>query len=414
MKKIFSYIDYKKLEKVVLIDIIFFFFVAAFFFNIFLPNLEVKAFTENGAEFTQLADSFLSGRLNLIKAGNLDCSFQAEKCFWALGPGPAILLLPFVFIARIFKQFFFQGYLNIFLVGAIFYLCYLLAKRFKYDSYDRFWLALAFCFASVFSGVVFNSNSWYFSHVVNTLFLLLCFWEFFGKKRYWLIGIYLAMVFATRLNAGLVIIFFIFEILFNDIGKRKDKLKSLGLLLLPVFFSLLILSGYNYARFDNLLDTGYGRAQNGQPFQRYLKDNFGLFNWHYLLTNVYYSLLKLPEPIFNFGYMLKAPYFMVSPLGLSFFFVSPIFFWIFFAGRKTKTIKFLYLASFLILLSVLLYFNSGYAQFGPRYFIDFLPLLYIILLHSFKDSRLTLKSKIIIALSVFINFYLFFSFFVLF
>lgn len=414
IKNFFKYLDVTKLEKVILVDIIFFLFAAVLFFNFFLPNIEFKNFIENGAEFSQLSESFLSGRLDLQKPGDLDCSYGNEKCYWALGPAPAVLLLPFVFLAKLFGQFFFQGYLNFFLVVFIFLICRLLAKRFGFDKHDSLWLAFAFCFASVFLSAAFYSSSWHFSHVVNTFFLLLSFLEFFGKKRYWLIGVFLGAVFATRLNSGLAIIFFILEILFDREAVWKEKIKSLSLIFLPIFVCFLALGAYNYARFDNFFDTGYARAQNGQPFQQYLKEKFGLFSWHYLLTNAYYSLLKLPEPILDFGYMLKAPYFRVSPLGLSFFFVSPIFFWIFFAGFKTKTLKFLYLTSFLILLSVLLYFNSGYLQFGPRYFMDFLPLLFIVLLYSFKNSRLTAKSKILITTSAFLNLYLFLGFFILF
>lgn len=412
IKKIFNYFDSIKLEKVILIDIIFFFFTATLFFNFFLPQIEPKIFTENGAEFTQLAQSFLDGRLDLQKAGDLDCSRQAGKCYWALGPAPAVLLLPFVFLAGLFGQFFFQGYLNFFLVIFVFLICWFLAKKFGYGKFNSLWLAFAFCFSSVFLGSVLNENSWYFSHTVNTFFLLLAFWEFFNRKRYWLIGIFLAFVFCTRLNSGLSVIFFIFEIFFDKSSSIKTKFKSFILLLGPIFCALILLSGYNFFRFGNFLDTGYNRAENGLAIQQYLKENYGLFNVKYFFTNFYYSFLKLPEAVLNFGYMIKAPYFVVSPFGLSFFLVSPIFLKIFTTKFFDLRIMFLWLTSILILLSVLFYFNCGYFQFGPRYLIDLLPLLFILLLFSFKGREFYWKTKILILLSGFLNFYFYLNLFI--
>ena len=407
IKNFFQYFDLMKLERVILIDIIFFFFAAVLFFNFFLPQIESKSFIENGAEFTQLAESLLSGKFDLMKIGNLDCSYQDQKCFWALGPAPALLLLPFVFLFKFFEQFFFQGYLNFFLVIFVFSLCWILAAKFGFNVRDRFWLAFAFCFSSVFIGVALNSNSWYFSHTVNTLFLLLAFWEFFNKKRYWLIGIFLTFVFATRLNAGLSVIFFILEIFFDKSNGLKAKARNFFLLVWPIICGLLFLGGYNLVRFGDFLDTGYSRANNDLAVQQYLKENYGLFNIKYFLTNIYYSFLKFPEPIFDFGYMLKAPYFTVSPLGLSFFFVSPVFVKIFYADFSNSRIKFLWLSAILILFSVLFYFNTGYFQFGPRYLIDLLPLLFILLLFGLKDRKLSWKIKSLILTSGFFNFYLY-------
>ncbi|MFA6322194.1 MAG: hypothetical protein WCX71_01805 [Candidatus Buchananbacteria bacterium] len=407
MKYLSGFFAQLSLAKVMLGGIIVFFFLITLAFNFWFVGFVYNPVLDSGQEFRLLANAFLQGRLDINKFDLLDCAMQAGKCFWALGPGPAVLMLPAVGLFKLFGQNFYQGYINFLLVAGVFLLSYLLARRIRFNTDDSLWLALAFCFGSVFLGVAFDPRSWYYSHVVVVFFLFLALYEYFGRKRYWLVGSCLAMVAATRLNAGLGIIFFILNIFWNSSQSYKKKFINLAQLLWPVMVGAVLLGLYNYYRFGNILDTGYTRALVDKDFQRYWRDNFGLFNFKFILTNFYYYFLKLPEPILNQNYSLVAPYLKVSPMGLSFFLISPIFFRIFKTRWQNKEIIFASIASGLVLLTVLAYFNCGFWQFGPRYMLDLLPFWFLILLYSFKNFQLTSATKMVIGLSAFFNLYLY-------
>ena len=138
----------------------------------------------------------------------------------------------------------------------------------------------------------------------------------------------------------------------------------------------------------------------GEPI-RDIRDQHGVFSVKYFFKNFYYYFLKLPESFFK-----------VSPWGLSFFIVSPIFIKIFWGSIKEKIVKFSWVTSLIILFSTLIYFTSGWWQFGPRYVLDFLPFWFLLLLYSFKGSQLNNYHRLVIGLSSFTNFFLFLSLYI--
>jgi hypothetical protein len=397
------------LSRIILLNIIIIFFTATVLLNLLYPYFQTELYTIDGNEFTWLAQSFLQGRLDLVKPGTLDCSFAGDKCFWGPGPAPAVLLMPLVFLTQWFGVFFPQGLFNIFSVLLIFYLCLSISKKFGYRREDSLWLALAFCFASMFLGVALDSRSWYFSQVITALFLMLAINEYFYRKRYWLIGVFLAVVFATRFNAGLAIIFFGLDIIFMQKKSFEEKIRDLFWLGLPIFICGLGLLGYNYARFGNAFDNGYSRALVGPQFQSYLRDHWGLFSPHFILNNLYYYFLKMPQPVLLWNNILVAPYFKIEPMGLSFFLVAPVFVYLYRADYGRGQVRAWALAALAIMMSLLMYSNPGYFQFGPRYMIDLLPLMFVLLLYSFRDFKLTRTARGLIGLSAFANLYFYFN-----
>jgi len=389
------------LPKLIIINLIILFFGATVGFAIVLPMLEFSDLHNHGHEFSLLADSFLEGKLYISKSDQLDCTMVGGKCYWPLGPFPALILLPFVFIFNFFNLPFYQGYLIFLIAIIIFFLVYKLAQKFYYSAVDSLWLAFAFCFASVYLGIAFEFEPYYLAHAVSVLFLFLAFFEYFNQKRYFLIGLYFAFIFATRFSAGLGILFFILLIFFAKDLSFKDKIKQFFFLGSPVFISGLLLLYYNFIRFGNPFDNGYVVALGGNIV---LRSRYGLFNLYYFVSNFYYYFLKMPEVIFN-----KVPFIKASPSGLSFFIVSPIFIKIFWANFKNKLVIFSWLSSLVVLFLILTYYHSGGWQFGPRYILDLLPFWFLLLLMSFKDHLLKIRHQLIIGFSALVNFFLFSS-----
>src|SRR5690348_16166180 len=97
-------------------------------------------------QLSYLAEACLHGRtyLSVPPATAHDAVFFQGNYYWPLGPLPAVLLLPFVLMVRLFGVFFFQSYLHIFLVFGVFYLFFKIATKTGYSRQDALFLAFAF------------------------------------------------------------------------------------------------------------------------------------------------------------------------------------------------------------------------------------------------------------------------------
>ncbi len=102
--------------------------------------------------------------------------------------------------------------------------------------------------------------SWPFAQVVAIHLLFLALHEWLGQKRWLVIGFLLGLTAATRLSAGLNIGLFAAAALMTERGAKKKALLSLTLgFVVPI----ALLALYNFARFDSVLETGYGLQPPG-------------------------------------------------------------------------------------------------------------------------------------------------------
>jgi hypothetical protein len=366
-------------------------------------------FTFENQQFTIQAQSFIEGKLNIDDVQSLITDIDMvkinDKYYWTLSPFPALVLIPFVYIAMTTGSFFLQGYLQIIFTTCITILCFKLAKKFSYSTTDALWLAFAFTFASTYLGIAFIPMSWYFSHSIAALLLFLALYEYFTKKRYLLIGLYLACTFATRFTAGIVTLFFLLEIV-REKGDllSKIKVKNITFLILPIIVSGVLQLYYNDIRFNNPFDNGYMNTIQHDSIADKTRDVYGLFRLDNIPMNIYSYILQTPTPIVTPGtYHLEFPYFYSTASGLSFLITSPIFLLIFFYKPKNSTVVNLWITSLLILFILFTYVYTGASQFGTRYVIDFLPLWFIILLYSIANQRLRAVHYLIIGITAFTN-----------
>jgi len=367
--------------------------------------------------FVYMAKSFLQGKLYLVEMpGNwFDAVKYDNHYYWPLGPAPAIVLMPFVAVFEKMGLFFYQNYLQMLLTAAIFYFCFVLAQKFNYSATDSLYLGFAFVFASVYHLSAFIPWSWYFAQTLTVFLTFASIHEYFGRRRYWLIGALLALVFATRFTAGFGIIFFVGAIILEAESNISQKIKNLMALIVPIIIVGVLLLTYNYLRFGDPFNNGYYNVNNHilTDQEQFERKNYGLFQLRNIPTNFYYYFLKSVDPVrldvFSYGeqtYVLKPPYLNVSYPGVSFFVVAPIFLYIFRARFGEKIVKLALLSVSVTLLALLSYFWPGWTQVGPRYALDFLPYLYLVLLFSFPHFALTKLSKGVIVGSAFFNYFL--------
>lgn len=358
-------------------------------------------------QFGFLANSFLHGKLYFLDAYGSwwhDAVSFGDHYFWPLGPFPAVVLMPFVAISNLFGIEFLQGYLQIFLIAFIFFLVAFLSRKLGWRKDDAIGWAFAFCFATNFLGVAFWPNSWFFAQIVTTLLILLSLTEFVTKKRYWLIGIIYGLLVLTRLPASLGVVFFGFWIIF----KENKKLKKLIILGIPFLAAALVMATYNYARFGDFLEQGYGMQITAGAFDDNLKRS--LFALHHTPGNLYYMLLATPQPVFVEGsHVLASPFIKADPWGISIFLTAPYLILVF--GLKYKDIfsKLLLVTVAIICIPIITYYGIGWYQFGFRYALDFLPFLFFALIYEYRKTHEKLPTRLLILflISAVFNLYLF-------
>ena len=339
-------------------------------------------------QYTLLAESFLAGRLDLAEP--LDPTDEPARhggrSYLPLGPAPALVLVPFVALARAGGVFFLQGYLNLPLVVAVLALAAALARRAGWAPPEAFVLGFALVFASCFVGVAAIPISNYFGHVVVVALVLLALLEHLGRQRGWVVGMLLAAALASRLTAGIGAVFFALDVGLDASRPPRRRIAYLLQLALPMGAALLGLLAYDAARFGDPFETGYALQAVLDPEQRRARA-LGLTHWRHVPGNLYYLLLALPQPVFAEGTrsVMRPPFLRPGAWGLSVFATSPWLLWLFALRPSDRRSGSLLAAALATAVALCFTWSMGYAQFGYRFSLDFLPYLYLLLLAGLRE-----------------------------
>lgn len=390
------------LKKIVLIDLI---CIPVLAIIIGIASLIFTSnFNTSWTHFADQAQSFLVGKLDLTPLGfdKHDYVIRDEKYYWPEGPFPSVALIPIQILTGPTSS---QGKTQLVLIVILSFSLFKLARIKQFSPLDSFFLTSVFLLGSPVIGLIVDPKSWFFAQIVSCTFLTLLILELETKRRWLLLGILEATLLATRPTSGFIILALLFFLYKENVPVSK-KLYNLLYFLLPVFISIFVLMWFNYARFGNPLDNGYISNDVG-GFIGPLRD-LGLFSLQHIPTNLYYYFLTSVDPVFsNISIHLKFPFIKYDGVGLSLLLVAPFFLYSLNSLKKGT----IYLNSFwavigLTLFTQLSYYAPGWVQFGPRYTTDFMPILFLITLHSLTSSRLTTFQKIAIFLSSSFNVYL--------
>lgn len=357
--------------------------------------------------FTKLASSFLSLRLDLATPLSYktqgDLAFFADKYYVYFGPLPAILLIPSV---AFFGESASQQILGLFLAVFDFWLLYKIARKFTSPSISL-WLTIFFIFGTIFLFLIVINLTAYQTQVIAASFLIMSLYEFFHRKRWLLIGLFLAMAGATRPTFYLASIFFLLEILQHL--EIKQNFKKIMLLFIPIIITIFITGLYNYLRFGNPLETGYSYLYYlGEDLRQAASQ--GLFSLKHIPTNMFFLLFKGPDLIRmnDINYASSFPFLKANPWGMGIFFTSPLFLYIFLSKLNSKYVLSSLITSLAMLVPVVAYFGIGVFQYGFRYAVDFYPFLFLILISVFQKN-MPAVAKILIIYGILFNFFLMLS-----
>ncbi|MBI3103663.1 hypothetical protein HYZ05_01860 [Candidatus Daviesbacteria bacterium] len=356
--------------------IILFFYILGvsllFYYDFFTPPQQ--------EQFVKLAASFLQGKLYFLSP-TFDAAINSGHYYWPLGPFPAILLMPFVYI---FGDHMRQGYLLFFLNILNAFLLFRIAKKLSGNFVNSLIVSFAVSFSTAYLGIALIPWSWYYAQTVGFTLTLLALEAYFFNRSYLLIGSYIALAFSTRVSLIFTAVFFILNLFYSE-SSMKLKFRKLSILIIPIIISIMVLGFYNYARFGNPWETGYSKQSLDGPVGA--GRIFGLWNIKHIPTNLYSMFLKMPDPLFiPRTNIMQFPYLKADGSGISILFTSPIFFWILFSNWKDKKVKFAGITALIMMFALWGSFSNGSWQYGYRYAIDSYPFASIILIYSFKKD----------------------------
>lgn len=326
--------------------------------------------------FPHFAEAFLHGRLSLdagTRTAELIPSADRSCYYLAYPPLPAILLMPFVALFGV-------GVTSAIACRTVSVLNVLIFDACLARLPGRIGLAplsgpARLLFGAFFAlGTVTWHNAeaggdWHLAHAVTLAAELLALHEFLGEKRPLLIGGCVSLVLLTRPTAALACLFLILPFL------RSPRVSDFARLAALPGAAILLLGAYNFARFGSPTDLGYSRMiLSGTGKQ--LMETYGQFHPHFIIRNFYWFFLapfwSRPGHAFPLGF---------DPNGLSLFLASPALLYCFLVPLRPRSDRLVRDATISIaagLIPLLMYFNTGFVQFGHRFSMDYLPPLLLL------------------------------------
>jgi hypothetical protein len=322
----------------------------------------------------------LTGQIVYIDSANIQS--RNQRYFVSFPPAPAVLMMPFVAVTGydfndVVWTIFFAA-LNVMLIYMVLRLLAVGGRSGRSLS-DNLWLTLLFAFGSAHLWCSVLGEVWFTALVMGVTFTLLYMYFAIDARRPFWAGLCLALGFATRTPLLFTSIFFFAFVFFPGGRWRRsdwgDAFERLALFCLPCLVIGCTLLWMNHVRFDSITSFGhtYLAAGSLQRIQTY-----GLFNIHFLSKNLSAMLTLLPR------FQPEPPYVIVSKHGMSLFLTTPAFFYLFLPeARESVEDRFwwrlLWAVVAVTAIPALLYQNTGFAQFGYRFAMDYLPYLIVIL-----------------------------------
>jgi hypothetical protein len=312
-----------------------------------------------------LAWAMLRGRFDLINPPwYMETASLAGRSYIAYGISPSLLMLPLV---ALWGLGFNQPAFNEALGGLTVALWWSITGLIGLDFWKRVWLTILFGTGSLFCFMAGQSgNTWALMHVTTGFGLMLAIYDVLGKRRGWLAGLGFGIAVLSRQPVLLALPFFIVMLWSNREAPFRQKREIAFTIALG--FLLAFDAWYNFARFGNPFDNAYSHvvAATGGA------GRWGLFSIHYLAQNYPVYFLKLPDRIPGF------PWFNPTMAGFTIFISTPAIY-VALAANYRDRINQLALAAIVAIQAVyLVYYWTGYEQFGCRYSVDYLPFVMIL------------------------------------
>jgi len=230
-----------------------------------------------------------------------------------------------------------------------------------------------FAVGSVYFFAAVQGSVWFAAHVVATAATCLYLLFSFDARRPALAGLMLGLAFLSRPATLLLAPFFVLEAIRrsrHQAGGLSSLPSSLARFALPVTVLVVLAMWHNFARFYDPFEFGHRFLQIRW---RARIETWGLFDLHYLERNLTVFFASLP------WLYVSSPFVRIGRHGLALWFTTPNLLWSFWPKRVDATIAALWAAVIPTALCTLLYQNTGWVQFGYRFSLDYLPLVFVLI-----------------------------------
>ncbi|MFN8494914.1 MAG: hypothetical protein U0350_45340 [Caldilineaceae bacterium] len=363
--------------------------------------------TPDTAYFNHLADAFLHGQLYLAQPPNThDLTQFAGRWYVPFPPLPALLMLPWVALAGLsnVQTVLFCAIFGALNVTFVYGLLQALSQRgwTKLSVTDNLWLTGLFGLGSVHWYMATIGSVWFVAQICTVTFVALAVWSAVANGSPWLAGLALGLAMVGRPNVALTWPLLL-GIAALQLRTKEGRIAWPALTrwaiasAIPMLLAVAGLLLYNNARFGNPLDFGYLSENVADRLKEPLRV-YGQFNLHYAAKNFWSMWLAGPkwEPKTNFW--------LPDPEGMSLFMTTPALLYLGRARRVSPLTLGGWIAFVLLMIPLLLYYNTGWYQFGYRFSLDFMvPVM--ILFAIAAGTRMTGSMRALILVGVLVNLY---------
>lgn len=323
--------------------------------------------------YVYMAKAFLDGRTDLTNLPQHyhDVIHFNGKVYAPFQPLPAVLLMPLVAVhgeaahpGRL-GQVFAAAAVAVF-VGAL--------GRLGRSRAVRIFTGLALGVGSVLWTATAIGSTWFFGQVVVTLMLALLIWELAGPARGWLAGVWLAAAWLSRATVLPAI-----PAVAVLLVLRHQRLRPLAGFALASAAGLAALGVYNYLRFGDVLESGYGMLSLALP-SAITVGQTGYLGLKYIPQHLYTMLFRAPVLLESW------PFLKPDPNGMALIFTSPVILRLLFGPIGWARALVWGLPAAAVLGPTLVFFSTGWIQFGYRYSLDWWPFVLVLLAFALRET----------------------------
>jgi hypothetical protein len=379
--------------------------------------------TPDVAYFNHLAAAFLQGRTDLVAPPSThDLTSYAGRWYVPFPPLPALLMLPWVWAAGAngVNTVFFCALLGAINVALIHAVLAVLTRRgwSKLGVADNLWLTALFGLGSVHWYMATIGSVWFVAQICTVTFVALAVWIALAApprpRSALLAGLALALAMVARPNVALT-----WPLLLGIAAThlRAASPARLGsglrgwlyqldmrsfvhwalISVGPPLLAIVCLLWYNQIRFENPLDFGYLTANVADKLAPDLR-RYGQFHLHYLPKNLWAMWLAGPQ------WNDEINFWQADGEGMSLLLTTPALIYLGRAQLRTPLMLGSWVALALLLSPLLLYYNTGWWQFGYRFSLDLMTPV-MVLLAGAAGARLSSRFRLLILLGVIVNLY---------
>lgn len=352
--------------------------IAAFVITLLLSHFRSTPYNN----FVLLADAFLHGHSWINWPGAyIDALAYNGQHYVIEAPMPAVLLLPWVAIAGTAAN---QTLIAVILAGVAIGAAWELGERLGVTVETNAWICAFLLLGTDLAWCAMLGDVWFIAHVSSVCFTMLALAELCGKRRGWLLALWAFCAIESRFVLVLAVPVYA-AILIRDERARR----GLGAFVAVLAAGAGLWVWYNLARWGTVTDIGYTAW--------YHQDQAGM------PTGSPFRLTYVPYELWSFFVQYPAfsstwPWIRPSFSGIALTWTSPALIYALWARRPAGLAIAFWTAAILTAVPNFVYYVNGFAQYGMRHALDFIPFLVALMFLAARE-RLPLWTRLLIVYS---------------